>query len=57
MARMNAHGELVALCLVPRERDAAGLVRYTRGNQTCESWASGHLGAVDEPGLPAGAYA
>jgi hypothetical protein len=30
---------------------------FCRGDQRCPYWASGHLGAVDDPGLPEGAYA
>lgn len=47
VAMMNAHGELVALCLVPTVKDAAGICKYTHGHQTCESHAAGP--SVDLP--------
>jgi hypothetical protein len=30
---------------------------FCRGAERCPSWASGHLGAIDDPDLPEGAYA
>ena len=29
---------------------------FCRGDQRCPYWASGHLGAIDDPSLPDGAY-
>ena len=46
-------GVLRAYCLAPG-RDSAGRGGYEArlfpGTFTCEAWASGHLGPVDEPG-------
>lgn len=38
-------GPVQALCL----SDGTLKGKYTTGRQTCESWASGHHGAIDEP--------
>lgn len=35
-----------AMCLVPVGPKAA---KYVAGQDTCEKWKSGHLGAVDDP--------
>ena len=45
---------LEALCL---NREGAFYRRFCRGAERCPSWASGHLGAIDDPDLPEGAYA
>ena len=29
---------------------------FCRGDQRCPCWASGHLGAIDDPSLPDAAY-
>lgn len=42
-------GHVVAMCLSP---DSKNKGKFTRASTTCEKWASGHLGAVDEPGEP-----
>jgi len=51
-ARVHDHHGLQAVCL--SRGIWAGL--WTRPNSTCEDWASGHLGAVDEPDQPADRY-
>ena len=43
-----------ALCL---NREGAFYSLFCRGAQRCQTWASGHLGAIDDPDLPEGAYA
>lgn len=48
IARCRGAGPVQAMCLSPDRLAKRG--EYTYGNQTCEVWASGHLGAVDEPG-------
>jgi hypothetical protein len=45
---------LEALCL---NREGPFYRRFCRGAERCPSWASGHLGAIDDPDLPEGAYA
>jgi hypothetical protein len=45
---------LEALCL---NREGPFYSLFCRGTQRCPSWASGHLGAIDDPDLPEGAYA
>jgi hypothetical protein len=45
---------LEALCL---NREGPFYRRFCRGAESCPSWASGHLGAIDDPDLPEGAYA
>lgn len=49
IARCEGGGPVVAWCLAQ-----TGPLRgcYTSGRQTCEAWASGHLGAIDDPGEP-----
>ena len=50
----RAHGGPVeAMCLGPMS-PARG--KYMAGHRTCADWASGHLGAVDEPGQSLDAY-
>lgn len=36
-----------AMCMNP---DSPKRNRYTPGHDSCSAWASGHMGAVDEPG-------
>ncbi len=43
-----------ALCLSPT---SPRRLQYLSGTQSCTDWASGHLGAVDEPGQDPDAYA
>ena len=45
---------LEALCL---NREGPFYSLFCRGAQRCQTWASGHLGAIDDPDLPEGAYA
>lgn len=47
IAMLNSHGELTALCLVPREKDSAGLCKYTMPHQSCQSFEAGP--SIDEP--------
>ena len=54
IAHAPAHGGPVeAMCLNPTS-PARG--KYMAGSRTCADWASGHLGAVDEPGQDPNAY-
>jgi hypothetical protein len=46
-------GPVQAICL-SQESERKG--RYTTGRETCAQWASGHLGAIDEPGQDPLAY-
>ena len=39
------NGQLKAICIAPTEP-----TKYRSGRESCDSWASGHLGAIDEPG-------
>ena len=36
-----------AMCLNP---DSAHMSHYTQATESCNQWAPGHLGAIDEPG-------
>lgn len=52
----KSHGPAVlAMCIAPEGSPLHG--KYTREKTTCSAWASGHLGAVDEPGQDPNAYA
>lgn len=53
IARSNDYGSVSAMCLAPDGRHKG---KYTVGYQHCPAWASGHLGAVDEPGQDPTAY-
>ena len=44
---------LEALCLNRKGRSIA----FCRSAQHVQTWADGHLGAIDDPDLPEGAYA
>lgn len=46
-------GNVVAMCLSP---DSPAKGTYKAGFQKCEKWASGHFGAVDEPGQEPDVY-
>lgn len=46
VARSIGGAPIEALCLVD---DGPLSGKYTIGRQTCASWKSGHLGAVDDP--------
>lgn len=54
IAGCNGDGPVKALCLAPKTAPQHG--KYMAGWQKCEAWASGHLGAVDEPGQDPDAY-
>lgn len=42
-------GPIKALCLGPKDKAPQG--EYKAGHESCrDGWASGHLGAIDEPG-------
>lgn len=44
-------GPVLAYCLAPDCRSGATMGgKWTAGSQKCEAWASGELGAIDEPG-------
>lgn len=44
----RARGEKVeALCL---NQHSPNSLKYVTATVTCDAWASGHLGAIDEPG-------
>lgn len=50
-SEMIAHchsGPIEAMCIAPI--GAPKRVGYTTARTTCTAWASGHLGAIDEPG-------
>jgi hypothetical protein len=52
IARTNDNGCITALCLANGTRKG----QWTPAYLTCEAWASGHLGAIDEPGQDPAAY-
>ena len=54
LAMADGGGPVKAVCLAP-----AGPRRgqYQSGRATCDAWASGHYGAVDEPGDGGDPYA
>jgi hypothetical protein len=54
MRSPGPHHSLEAFCL---NREGAFYRRFCRGAERCPSWASGHLGAIDDPDLPEGDYA
>lgn len=47
LAQATGGGPLEAMCLVS---DGPLSSQYTTKRQTCEKWAEGSLGAVDQPG-------
>jgi len=49
LAMCEGGGPVKAVCLM---RDSKMFGKYTHPRQTCNAWASGHLGAIDEPGEP-----
>ena len=49
----NGGGDIEAMCLNPTS-PASG--KYMGGHRTCANWASGHNGAIDEPGQDPRAY-
>jgi hypothetical protein len=54
IAGCNGDGPVKALCLAPKPAPNHG--QYMAAWQKCDAWASGHLGAVDEPGQDPLAY-
>lgn len=46
MIARSIGGPVEALCLAP---EGPFKSKYTGGRRTCESWKSGHHGAVDDP--------
>ncbi len=46
-------GEVHAMCL---NNESPKAMKYTGNYFRCDNWKSGHLGAIDEPGMPADAY-
>ena len=54
IAQVMGGGPVQAMCIAPQS--APMRTKYTTGSQTCSSWASGHLGAIDEPGQDPRAY-
>lgn len=54
IAGSNGGESVQALCLAPKPAPQHG--KYMNGWQTCTAWASGHLGAIDEPGQDPDAY-
>jgi hypothetical protein len=55
LAGCTGGGPVKAVCLAPKPAPRAGA--WVHGGETCTAWASGHLGAVDEPGQDPDAYA
>lgn len=53
LAQCVGGGPVQAVCLCPTS-PARG--QYMSPSRTCAEWASGHLGAVDEPGQDPNAY-
>lgn len=49
----NGGGQIEAMCL---NAASAAHGKYMAGSRTCAQWASGHLGAIDEPGQDPDAY-
>jgi hypothetical protein len=50
----NGGGEIEALCLAQKPAPFHGQYKHPRS--TCSAWASGHHGAIDEPGQDPRAY-
>lgn len=53
LAQCQGGGPIKAVCLHPT---GPNRMVYTTAKRTCSSWASGHLGAIDEPGQDPDAY-
>lgn len=49
IARSCGGGPVEAVCL---HSSSPHKGKFTPPRTTCEAWASGHLGAIDEPGEP-----
>lgn len=54
LAQGHGGGPVEAVCLSPTSLERG---KYMAPSRTCADWASGHLGAVDEPGQDPDAYA
>jgi hypothetical protein len=50
IAKCEGGGPVQAMCLAPVAPGSAHRGHYTPAWVKCESWSSGHLGAIDEPG-------
>ena len=50
LAKSEGGGPVQAMCLASGANEGPLRGQYTTERQTCESWASGHLGSVDSPG-------
>lgn len=53
LAQCHGGGPVQAMCLSPSSPMKG---KYVAGFQRCDQWASGYLGAVDEPGQDPDAY-
>lgn len=49
LARSDGGRPIEAVCLKQSGQHSGN---YMPGSTTCDDWASGHFGAVDDPGLP-----
>lgn len=54
IAQAMGGGPVQAMCLAQKPAPLSG--RFTTSSHTCNAWASGHLGAIDEPGQDPRAY-
>lgn len=48
IAQSVGGGPVQAMCLASKPAQLSG--QYTSARQKCDAWASGHYGAIDEPG-------
>lgn len=48
MIAMSDDDTVKAMCIAPT--GSPKRLKYTTGSDTCNAWASGHDGAIDEPG-------
>ena len=55
IAQSIGGGPVQALCLAPAGGPLKG--KYVTSKQSCAAWASGHFGAIDEPGEDGDPYA
>lgn len=49
MIAKGVNDEIQALCLSPRTPEATHAMDFVAGSQTCQAWASGYRGPVDDP--------
>lgn len=56
MAHCYGAGEIQAVCLAPPQPGARPYGQFVSAGNTCGQWASGHLGAIDEPGSDPSRY-